>query len=1036
MKQSIVVKPALFNIVFLLLAVDGFSQIFPEFNFRRLTENDGLSNTNVNCVTQDGDGIIWVSTENGLNRFDGYGFTKFYSNPYDSTSINANEITNIYSDQHDHLWISTASGICCFNTITQKARQFRTGTNVPSPFRVYDGSIAWFDKGNSLPYIVSSIALYQFTSENHYRKIETAFQPFSYKNFSIDSYQKIVEDKKGQLWAFRQNRIFKINNNSKKVEAVFAYRDPNIGIYDIIFDRFNRCWVSTWENGLYIFDPDQRSWSKFLSPPQNHTVIKGAAEWNWNDRTYLLFPTSTPAILCIDEETLQSRYYAITGPDVDIKTPFIDRQNNLWVPTSDGLYYFSPSIRAFELIPVMTAGPVSGKDVRTMNVVYNMREEKESYWISLRYNGGIEQVSKDWHPERYWPDLVNRLDTAIDDRLASTREGFDFRQVNEILFVTTDWGMMTLNLKNGERRIYHCPWTENIMRLRTIVPEGDDKWWIRSFDQGVFVFSPITCQFIRHYDVGKKYNDGELPNVNYLLRDRKGRVFVTTNAGLHQYNSNRDAFLRVRTKGDLKFGNSMMGMAEDKEGILWIGTDNGLIAFNADSGRIVKTFTENNRIGLVQRIAIDSSQNVWFNSVGGYWCWLRKRDRIIQFKYSEGLPFNDGGMFYTASDRSVYAGGNGTVVKFFPDRLMEYENLARAKIMDVLVNDKLFPVVSYQGTNKEVQLSPTENNLQVHFDVTNYEKWENNLFYYKLDPGQPAWNEVENGKLSFINLSPGSYKLSVRGGNKLTGMFTNIDELDFTIQPHWYQRWEFLLLCALFISGIAYMGVRRRIATIRKQATLRQKIAETEMMALRSQMNPHFIFNSLNGIEYYILQNEKRNASVYLNKFASLIRIILSHSRKDVVPFLEDMESIRLYTDLELLRFNHNFQFITDIDQELMDNDYHVPPLLIQPFVENSIIHGFAYSERKDLKLKITALLRGEYIVYTIEDNGVGRDRSAALNRINKPQHSSLGMKITRQRIALFNEQHHGQGSVDIEDLYDENQMSTGTRVTISIKSI
>lgn len=461
-----------------------------------------------------------------------------------------------------------------------------------------------------------------------------------------------------------------------------------------------------------------------------------------------------------------------------------------------------------------------------------------------------------------------------------------------------------------------------------------------------------------------------------------------------------------------------------------------MIAFDADSEKIVKTFTENNRIGLVQRITVDTDQNVWFNSIGGYWCWLRKRDCIIQFKYNDGLPYNDDGMFYTASDGSVYAGGNGGVVKFFPARLKTYENSACAKIVDVLVNDQLRPPAILGSSRQSVDLAPDQNNLQVRFDITNYDRWENNLFYYKLDPGQPAWKEVENGKLSFINLSPGRYQLSVKGGNKLTGLVTNVDKLFFTIQPHWYQRWEFFALCAIFFAGGIYLAVRRRIAMIRKQATLQQKIAETEMMALRAQMNPHFIFNCLNSIEYYILQNEKRNASIYLNKFASLIRMILSNSRKDAVPFSEDMYTIGIYIDLELLRFNHNFKLITDIDQALLENDYLVPPLMIQPFVENAIIHGFSYSTRNDLMLKITALLRGEYIEYIIEDNGVGRVKSAALNQINKPNHASLGMEIIRQRIALFHEQYQGTGYLKVDDLYDENKTAAGTRVTIKIKAI
>ena len=244
----------------------------------------------------------------------------------------------------------------------------------------------------------------------------------------------------------------------------------------------------------------------------------------------------------------------------------------------------------------------------------------------------------------------------------------------------------------------------------------------------------------------------------------------------------------------------------------------------------------------------------------------------------------------------------------------------------------------------------------------------------------------------------------------------------------------FYLIGSMFLLVVTGVFFYQRNRRLKMQA--QKTNAELQMQIFRSQMNPHFIFNSLNGIEYFILQNQKRNASIYLNKFASLIRIILSNSRKDVVAFTDDMQTIRLYLDLELLRFNHNFSYITDIDPALVNSDYPVPPLLIQPFVENAIIHGFAHSDRKDLQLKVSALLRAEYIIYTIEDNGVGRKAAAASNALNKPNHNSLGVRITQQRISIFNERHKGNSSVNIEDLFDETAKPCGTRVTLKIKTI
>jgi LytS/YehU family sensor histidine kinase len=213
-------------------------------------------------------------------------------------------------------------------------------------------------------------------------------------------------------------------------------------------------------------------------------------------------------------------------------------------------------------------------------------------------------------------------------------------------------------------------------------------------------------------------------------------------------------------------------------------------------------------------------------------------------------------------------------------------------------------------------------------------------------------------------------------------------------------------------------------------------MAETEMIALRSQMNPHFIFNSLNSIENFMMRNEKRLASSYLNKFARLIRMILDSSRNELVPLSKDMEALQLYVDLEQLRFNHKFCYKVHVDQLLLDGDYKVPALLIQPYVENAIVHGLAHSEKDNLTLSVTASVEKEYIHYSIQDNGIGRRQSSLYNHQNKPNHKSVGLVITKERIQIFNRKHNADGLVTITDLFDEHDQPKGTKVDIMIKAI
>ena len=250
------------------------------------------------------------------------------------------------------------------------------------------------------------------------------------------------------------------------------------------------------------------------------------------------------------------------------------------------------------------------------------------------------------------------------------------------------------------------------------------------------------------------------------------------------------------------------------------------------------------------------------------------------------------------------------------------------------------------------------------------------------------------------------------------------------------------LLLASFIFllltiGIAFL-INKSIQSKKKRIefSLKQKIAETQIQTLRAQMNPHFIFNSLNSIENFMMQNEKRKASDYLHKFALLIRTILESNRNDLTTIAKDMETMKLYIDLELMRFNNKFTYIEKVDPQLLNGDYNVPSLLIQPYVENAIVHGIAHSDKPNLKLTVTATLDNNFIKYIIEDNGIGRKQSTNYNTLNKLHHKSVGLKITEDRVLLFNHVDNCDDYIKITDLYCNNNIPAGTMVELKIKVV
>jgi ligand-binding sensor domain-containing protein/putative methionine-R-sulfoxide reductase with GAF domain len=213
--------------------------------------------------------------------------------------------------------------------------------------------------------------------------------------------------------------------------------------------------------------------------------------------------------------------------------------------------------------------------------------------------------------------------------------------------------------------------------------------------------------------------------------------------------------------------------------------------------------------------------------------------------------------------------------------------------------------------------------------------------------------------------------------------------------------------------------------------SMNEQLSKAKLEALRAQMNPHFIFNCLNSIDNLIQMDEKEKATLYLSKFARLIRSILENATNDTVDCWKDMETLQLYLELEALRFDNKFSYQVNIADEIMNGDYKVPPLVIQPFVENAIHHGLLNKIEHDKKLRVDVSVSGNHIYYLIEDNGVGRAKAASYKQLNKQVYASKGMQITADRINLFNQ--HTNGSVVITDLCNESGSPAGTKVEVDL---
>jgi ligand-binding sensor domain-containing protein len=1019
----------------MFLIGDAYAQNFPSLRFSHLTEKEGLSNNTVSYLLQDNEGFIWVGTLDGLNRFDGYKVHSFYHIPGNDHSLVSNAIYELFCDKQNHIWISTEEGLSRYDKGTGLFSNFRHNS-ADSNSLSNDQTVSVFIDDSSTAWVSTYSAMYHFDADLHYKKVDIQFKRRTLDNQATEMYSRITKDRQNQLWAGGPGSVCKLDNTTMRVEKEFGHLHAMV--VSIYQDSYMQYWLGTFGEGVCRFNPET---GRIDHVHLEDSVYAANSITEWTDQNnfkWIVVGTDRGLIL-IDPVSLKNKKYLFQPGNLQqnslsgnsIVKVFVDRQNILWVATDKGVSYIEPYKQLFdEWGGDQQASSYSGSDY-----VYSASQNSQGMWVSRWIANALFFVDQAGNLKKKIP---------LNDSLKSY---YLLGEGDSVLWFTTDQFLVHYNVYSNSMKIYKPPDGYEYTGLRTIVPVDAHTWWIRTKNNGpngAYTFDPIERKFKKHYPHFPGCTSCPPPQLtDIFLSSRKELYFTSLTEGLYKYDPAADNFtpvLKFEGKELPGHSNGFNYIAEDKKGILWIGTYRGLIAFDPVAKKIIQDYTADHLIGGLEIVALcfDEKQNIWMNTQRGIFCMIDSSHEVRQFSSSDGLPNNTAnGFLFMSGDHYMYSSLKDFMVRFNPDKLLNNPSqLSDVHFSEASVMDRPYFFRFNTSGQKTMVIEPGENRFSVDFSVMNYNVGNNNEFFYRLGGVMNAWQKNENGHLVFYGLSPGAYDLHVKGANKNGSLAGQEDILLIVVQPYWWQTLWFRLVGIGLIALLAVVLIRRRISNIRSQASYKQKLAETEMMAMRTQMNPHFIFNSLNSIENFIMQNQKRQASDYLNKFARLIRMILENSREDVVTVANDLEALQLYVDLELLRFNYKFSYKTCIDKELLDDDYRVPPLLIQPFVENAIVHGLANSDKPDLFLNVVVKLEGDYIKYTIEDNGIGREQAAEYKTQNKPNHKSMGMKITRERINLFNQQRQANNAIAIIDLYNEHHQPMGTRVEITIKPV
>ncbi len=334
--------------------------------------------------------------------------------------------------------------------------------------------------------------------------------------------------------------------------------------------------------------------------------------------------------------------------------------------------------------------------------------------------------------------------------------------------------------------------------------------------------------------------------------------------------------------------------------------------------------------------------------------------------------------------------------------------------------------------NRDHSLLYNKNRITFNYSSIDLTRKSNITYYYQLEGFHDNYQSTENNSIEFSSLPPGKYNLKIYAYN---GRYkSNILQFSFVIESPIWTSWYWILLLIILIVAI-FSTIVRTIISIKLKRKLKNEENEREKLklklkALKAQMNPHFMFNSLNSIQYYILENDSQSAAKYLSKFSSLIRLILEESDVDRGKLSNELKMIQLYLELEQLRLENKFDFEINIAPNINPHIIAIPSLLIQPIIENSVWHGMTNKKEKG-KIIVDFEIKDKHIICSVMDNGIGREKAREFKR-NDQFRKSMGMSISRERLKLLHSKIQKDVMIKIIDLTD-NGNSTGTKVILTI---
>jgi ligand-binding sensor domain-containing protein len=977
-----------------------------QLSFRHLTQQQGLPSGHCSQLFKDSRHFWWIGTQTGgIVRFDGH-VHKTYA------SFTGSMVVNILEDKNANLWIGTNKGL---NFYDRRTDQFRL-VKIPVIAHLSDCWVRpiYFDaKGRLWFFAACQWGLYIF---------DPATQKCTLVSDRFSESCKIFPNKPHQKPRFiltnASEGFIKIDLKGDTVGAVHRYFDsqrtdllPLAEVKNHYFaEHDSLIWLGT-DLGLIAFNPlglRYQLYNRYLNVPVKHvTAIASIGQ-----KRYLV-GTAEDGLFLFDYQQgafiQQFKHHLAEANSLAtnyIEKIFVDDHQNVLVSVLGyGIDY--TNLKQIRLPFYLSKSTAFSLGLSNNHLTCATQLHDGAVWFGTKTDGIVtmnpttRQVVK-WQKASLQSKYVHHLLEDSQQRLwIASKAGLELWQNNRLRVLLSNESVNHVAELNKD--VFFVSTHRNVY----VVERKNGNWHLGTIKQVI--------------------QEGHRYNLFVWVHPQTRQPYLSTESGSYWCEL-------IPKQGQWAFGKTLWfpctivdAPFEASPQALRLCSTEGII--DLDLGKWTTQVNDQVSGKQLNKVIKRNDGTEWYISEKEVCSYNQQSQKKERFSVADGLSttyFETNACIQLRDGQLILGGTNGFNL-FDPARIPP--PLAKGKLLltGVKFNDR--PVAFGDGTLPLVPYN--ENTVSFEFVAQHFgfADDEANVMEYRLDNYDSQWLSASaKGFVRYAQLPAGEYVFNVR----YCGSAQVAVQIPLRVAAPVWGMWWFRTLLVAVLLGIVYVIYRSKIQEEKQRSHLKQMRSEAEMKAFRAQMNPHFVFNCMNTIDGYILSNRPAEASAFLQKFSRLIRLVLENSQQNLISLADELKALNLYIRLEEERMQHRFVSYIEVAPSITPEAYYLPPLLVQPFVENAILHGLRHKTDGPGLLQINISHTGQHLVVVIEDNGVGLVASAEINRQREALGTtSMGISVTGERIENLKTMYGKNADFRIVDLATIGK--TGTRIIIQL---